>query len=179
MADQTGPRLSSLSVFFPCHNEVDNIRGHITSIGIRVSTIFTSQGMAMHIPNSTLVEQRLINWTYSDPEVRYELHLGVAYGSDVERVKTILIEVAQAHPEVLAQPAPTVLLADFADNALVFTLRFWLRIPTGGNERNATVSSDLRFGILAALNQAGIEIPYPQRNLRVIQDSPLEVRMTA
>ena len=159
--------------------EVDNIRGHITSIGIRVSTIFTSQGMAMHIPNSTLVEQRLINWTYSDPEVRYELHLGVAYGSDVERVKTILIEVAQAHPEVLAQPAPTVLLADFADNALVFTLRFWLRIPTGGNERNATVSSDLRFGILAALNQAGIEIPYPQRNLRVIQDSPLEVRMTA
>jgi len=157
--------------------EVDNIRGHITSIGIRVSTIYTSQGMAMHIPNSTLVEQRLINWTYSDPEVRYELRLGVAYGSDVDRVKTILLEAARAHPEVLDQPAPSVLLADFGDSALMFTLRFWMRIPTGGNERNATVSSDLRFGILAALNQAGIEIPYPQRDLRVIQDRPIAVRM--
>jgi len=67
--------------------------------------------------------------------------------------------------------------ADFADSALLFTLRFWLRILTASLERNATVSSDLRFGILAALNQAGIDIPFPQRDLRVIQDSPIEVRV--
>lgn len=101
----------------------------------------------------------------------------MAYGSDVEQVKTILLEVAHAHPEVLDQPAPSVLLADFADSALLSTLRFWLHIPTGGTERNATVSSDLRFGILTALNHAGIEIPFPQRDLRVIQDRPIEVRM--
>ncbi len=84
--------------------EVGNIRGRITTIGIRVSTILTSQGMDMLIPNSMLVEDKLSNWTYSTPEMRWELRIGVAYGSDVKKVTEILVALALAHPEVNNHP---------------------------------------------------------------------------
>lgn len=155
--------------------DVGTIRGRISTIGIRVSTIHTSKGMDMLIPNSMLVEEKLINWTYSNHEVRWEIPIGVAYGSDVDQVTAILVAQAQAHPAILDQPAPLVLFEEFGDNALVFILRFWLRMVPGVDERR--VASDLRYAILAALNAANIEIPFPQRQLHLAANGPLEVRM--
>ena len=155
--------------------DVGTIRGRISTIGIRVSTIHTSEGMDMLIPNSMLVEEKLINWTYSNHEVRWEIPIGVAYGSDVDRVTAILVAQAQAHPAILDQPAPLVLFEEFGDNALVFILRFWLRMVPGVDERR--VASDLRYAILEALTAAAIEIPFAERQLHLAADGPLEVRM--
>lgn len=155
--------------------DVGTIRGRISTIGIRVSTIHTSKGMDMLIPNSMLVEEKLINWTYSNHEVRWEIPIGVAYGSDVDQVTAILVAAAQAHPTILPQPAPLVLFEEFGDNALVFILRYWLRMVPGVDERR--VASDLRYSILAALTAANIEIPFPQRQLHLAAGGPLEVRM--
>lgn len=155
--------------------EVGTIRGRISTIGIRVSTISTSKGMEMLIPNSMLVEEKLINWTYSNHEVRWEIPIGVAYGSDVNQVTEILIAQARAHPAILDQPAPLVLFEEFADSALIFTLRFWLRMVPGVDERR--VASDLRYAILAALTAAAIDIPFPQRQVHLGTAGPLEIRM--
>ncbi len=155
--------------------EVGTIRGRISTIGIRVSTISTSKGMEMLIPNSMLVEEKLINWTYSNHEVRWEIPIGVAYGSDVNQVTEILIAQARAHPAILDQPAPLVLFEEFADSALIFTLRFWLRMLPGVDERR--VASDLRYAILAALTAAAIDIPFPQRQVHLGTAGPLEIRM--
>ena len=155
--------------------DVGSIRGRISTIGIRVSTIHTSKGMDMLIPNSMLVEEKLINWTYSNHEVRWEIPIGVAYGSDVDQVTAILVAQAQAHPAILDQPAPIVLFEEFGESALVFNLRFWLRMVPGMDERR--VASDLRYAILEALTAAAIEIPFAERHLHLAADGPLEVRM--
>lgn len=156
--------------------EVGNIRGRITTIGIRVSTILTAQGMDMLIPNSMLVEEKLINWTYSTPEMRWELKIGVAYGSDVNRVTEILVALALAHPEINTHPRPPmVLFEDFGDSALIFTLRFWLRMLSGMDERR--VASELRYAILQALTEADIKIPFAERNVHLTTDVPIEIRL--
>ncbi len=156
--------------------EVGNIRGRITTIGIRVSTILTSQGMDMLIPNSMLVEDKLSNWTYSTPEMRWELRIGVAYGSDVKKVTEILVDLALAHPEVNNHPrSPMVLFEDFGDSALIFTLRFWLKMLPGMDERR--VMSELRYAILEALTEANILIPFAERNVHLTTDAPVEIRL--
>ncbi|MCC7278882.1 MAG: mechanosensitive ion channel, partial [Chromatiaceae bacterium] len=156
--------------------EVGNVRGRITTIGIRVSTILTSQGMDMLIPNSMLVEDKLINWTYSTPEMRWELKVGVAYGSDVKAVTAMLVALALAHPEVSKEPKPPlVLFDDFGDSALIFTLRYWLRMVPGRDERR--VASELRYAILEALTEAKVSIPFAERNLHLTTDAPIEIRL--
>ncbi|MGB8146331.1 MAG: mechanosensitive ion channel domain-containing protein, partial [Chromatiaceae bacterium] len=156
--------------------EVGNVRGRITTIGIRVSTILTSQGMDMLIPNSMLVEDKLINWTYSTPEMRWELKVGVAYGSDVKAVTAMLVALALAHPEVSKEPKPPmVLFEDFGDSALIFTLRYWLKMEPGRDERR--VASELRYAILEALTEAKVSIPFAERNLHLTTDAPIEIRL--
>ncbi len=156
--------------------EVGNVRGRITTIGIRVSTILTSQGMDMLIPNSMLVEDKLINWTYSTPEMRWELKVGVAYGSDVKQVTAMLVALALAHPEVSKEPKPPmVLFEDFGDSALIFTLRYWLKMEPGRDERR--VASELRYAILEALTEAKVSIPFAERNLHLTTDAPIEIRL--
>ena len=153
--------------------EVDNVRGRVTSIGIRFSTISTSQGMDMLIPNSTLVEHKLINWTYSNPELRSELRVGVAYGSDANQVRDILEQAARTHPSVIDSPSPVVLLEDFGENSLVFALRFWVRMTPGSDEKR--VASDLRFSILAALTGAGVVLPSSEPRVHLSSDLPMAI----
>ena len=154
--------------------EVDSVRGRVTSIGIRFSTISTSQGMDMLIPNSTLVEHKLINWTYSNPELRSELRIGVAYGSDANQVREILQQAAQTHPSVIDHPSPVALLEDFGESSLIFTLRFWIRMTPGSDEKR--VASDLRFTILTALTEAGVVLPSSDPRVHVSADSPIAIR---
>jgi small-conductance mechanosensitive channel len=153
--------------------EVDSVRGRVTSIGIRFSTISTSNGMDMLIPNSTLVEQKLINWTYSNPELRSELRVGVAYGSDANQVRDILQRAAKTHPAVIDTPTPVVLLEDFGQSSLIFTLRFWIRMTPGSDDKR--VASDLRFTILDALTAAGVVLPSSDPHVYLHPDSPLAI----
>ncbi|HBI84077.1 MAG TPA: hypothetical protein DDY24_10175 [Alcaligenaceae bacterium] len=155
--------------------EIDGVTGVVTSIGIRFSTIHGAQGTDTLIPNSSLVEHKLVNWTYSTPDVRKEIKVTVAYNSDVETVRSILQEVCTTHPAIIGTPSPLVTLDDFGDNGLVFTVQCWMRIQSG--LVIAQVLSELRVKILAAFKQAGIDLPFPQRVVQFDTSQPLEVNL--
>jgi len=155
--------------------EIDNTVGTVTSIGMRFSTVHGPQGNDILIPNSVLVEQKLINWTYSTPSARKDVRVTVGYRSNVDKVREILFAASKDNPHVLGTPTPLITLEDFGDNGLVFNLRFWVSLQSGvpANE----IQSDLRIKILQAFEQAGIELPFPQRTLMFDQESPLSVQL--
>ncbi len=155
--------------------EIDNTVGTVTSIGMRFSTVHGPQGNDILIPNSVLVEQKLINWTYSTPSARKDVRVTVGYRSNVDTVREILFAASKDNPHVLGTPTPLITLEDFGDNGLVFNLRFWVSLQSGvpANE----IQSDLRIKILQAFEQAGIELPFPQRTLMFDQESPLAVQL--
>jgi potassium efflux system protein len=125
--------------------EVDGIRGMVTTIGLRSSTIRDVNGVETLIPNSNLLERNLTNWTYSSYRKRYSLRIAVATGSDPRRVKEKLCELAGQHGQILKDPEPYVLFEDFNEHALVFVLHYWIEI--GPTIDPAAVASDLRYMI--------------------------------
>jgi small-conductance mechanosensitive channel len=157
--------------------EVDGVTGTVTSIGIRFSTIHGAHGTDTLIPNSALVEQKLVNWTYSTPDIRKDIKLTVGYNSDVQQVKDILLTLSNAHPNVIRTPSPLVTLDDFGDNGLLFNLQVWMKIEAGLNSAN--VLSELRLQILEAFRTAEIDLPYPQRVMQLDKNASIEVRMAA
>lgn len=153
--------------------EMEGVRGRVTSIGMRFSTIHSADGIDTLIPNSELVEKKLTNWTFSNPNIRREIKIGVAYGADPADVKHLIQAAAIGHQDVMQDPVPMVLLDDFGDSALVFTLRFWIRVDTKTDGR--LVDSDLRCDILAKLKGAGIDVPYPQQDVHLSTTTPIQV----
>jgi small-conductance mechanosensitive channel len=155
--------------------EVGSVRGNVTNIGLRASTITDVNGIETIIPNSTFIEQNLTNWTYTSGRVRFNVKVGVAYGSPVRVVIQLLEEVAGRHGKVLKHPAPEVLFEDFASDALLFSVYYWLDV--GGGTPARQVASDLRAMIEGALAAQGIAIPYPQRDVHLDATTPLPVRI--
>ncbi|MGH7287545.1 MAG: mechanosensitive ion channel family protein, partial [Myxococcota bacterium] len=142
--------------------EVGNVTGEVRRIGIRSSTIRTPQGADVIVPNGNLISDRVVNWTFSDRRRRIEVKVGVAYGNDPERVLTLLVGVAKGHPDVLDDPAPQAVFAGFGESSLGFELQAWCYLDNAGSTQ-----SDLAIGVSRALDEAGIEIPFPQRELRL------------
>lgn len=134
--------------------EVDGIRGIVTTIGLRSSTIRDVNGVETLIPNSNLLERNLTNWTYSSFRKRYSIRIAVATGSDARRVKEMLRDLAHQHGQILKDPEPYVLFEDFSEHALVFVLHYWIDI--GPSIEPATVASDLRFMIENTFAEAKI-----------------------
>lgn len=143
--------------------EVDGTLGRVERIGLRTSTIQTRDDISILVPNSLFVTQKVVNWSHQKKVTRFQLQVGVAYGSDTALVKKILIGVAQGHPEILKDPQPTVLFRDFADSALQFDLIFW---SSNTFEAEFTLS-DLRFEIDRMFREEGIRIPFPQRDVHL------------
>ena len=144
--------------------EIGGLWGDVRRIGIRSSVVRTFDGAEVIVPNGDLISQQVTNWTLSDRHRRVEVKVGVAYGTDPERVLGILREVADAHPDVLGMPEPQTLFEGFGDSSLDFRLRVWIR----DFERGLPVRSELSVALNAALAAAGITIPFPQRDLHVI-----------
>ena len=115
------------------------------------------------MPNSELVSSRVINWTLSDRIVRVVVPVGVAYGSDVSGVMGILDEAAKAHPSVRTDPEPQVLFVGFGDSSLDFEVRVWIN----DLDERLQVMSDLHREIERRFTEAGVEIPFPQRDLHL------------
>jgi small conductance mechanosensitive channel len=138
--------------------------GRVTEIGLRSTRVHTPEGRDAILPNKLLINQMLINKTMT-PELRLDVPVGVAYGSDLRRVREALLAVAAAHPAVGAEPPPQVVVAALADSAVQVELRVWLRDPH--HERPP------RFELLEAaklaLDRAGIEIPFPQRVVHLLE----------
>lgn len=142
--------------------ELPQAMGIVTSIGVRSTTIRTYDGSEVIIPNSDLITKDVINWTLTDRKKRRDINIGVAYGSDPEVVLNLIKKVATEHPSTLKIPAPWALFDGFGDSSLNFRIRIWTTMDTG-----MTVKSDVTVAIYDALRKAGIEIPFPQRDLHI------------
>jgi small-conductance mechanosensitive channel len=137
--------------------------GEIRRIGIRASVIRTWEGGEVIVPNGHLISESVTNWTLSDRQRRVEVTVGVEYGTEAQRVIDLLLEVARNHPQVLAEPEPRAFFTDFGDSALLFLLRTWIPDFQGG----FSVRSELAVEIQRALAEAGIGVPFPQRDLHL------------
>ena len=143
--------------------EIGGLRGAITRIGIRSSTVKTAHGAEVIVPNADLIAKEVINWTLSDRRRRLEIPIGVAYGTAVDRMLTLLLDIAQGCEEVLASPEPAAMFNGFGDSSLDFMLHVWIE----RYEDNLRIASDLRIAINARLAREGIEIPYPQQDVHI------------
>jgi potassium-dependent mechanosensitive channel len=148
--------------------ELTGMVGTVRRIGARSSTIVTAQGAEVIVPNSILVSTQVINWTLSSQQRRIEIMVGVAYGTDPDRVLQLLAAEAGSHESVMTDPAPVAYFMGFGDSALNFELRFW-------SERQDIwfqLKSEVTVGVARALTEAGIEIPFPQRDLHLRSVDP-------
>lgn len=148
-------------------------QGNVRRISIRSTEIETFDRATVIVPNSDLITGAVKNWMHSSMMGRVEVAIGVGYDSDPEKVRDILLDIARSHTSVLAYPEPRVFFMDFGDSALVFKLFAFV----GDVNTSATVRSDFRFELLKRLREAGIEIPFPQRDLNIkgAETPPMEV----
>jgi potassium efflux system protein len=145
---------------------VGNTEGYVKRIRIRSTEIQTFDRADVIVPNSELIASQVTNWMLHDSRGRARLPVGVAYGSDTQKVKTILEHVAEEHPRVVndgSTPKPKVLFRGFGESSLDFELRCFIQ----DIDERLQVVSDLNFAIDAAFRENGIEIPFPQRDLHV------------
>lgn len=144
--------------------EVGEVHGDVVRISPRATTVVTNDNIAVIVPNSDFITGRVTNWSYTDRDVRFHIPVGVAYRTDPEEVRRVLLEVAHAHAGVLVHPKPDVLFEEFGESSLNFVLRVWTReyITTPG-----VLRSELNFMINKAFKEHGIEIPFPQRDVHL------------
>lgn len=145
---------------------VGQTEGHVKRIRIRATQIQTFDRSDVIVPNSELIAQQVTNWMLQSPRGRVKIPVGVAYGSDTDRVRDILLKVAEDHPRVIKDalsPEPRVLFRAFGDSSLDFELRVFIY----NIDERIVIISDLNFAIDRAFREAGIEIPFPQRDVHV------------
>jgi small-conductance mechanosensitive channel len=144
--------------------EVAGVEGQVMEIKLRSTVVLTNDNISVIVPNSNLISDPVVNWSYGDPKVRINLPIGIAYGSDVEGFRRAMIEVAVAHPKVLAAPPPEVFFIGFGDSSLDFELGVWTADMVRSPKK---FRSELYYAIERTLRENKIEIPFPQRDLHV------------
>ena len=149
--------------------------GHVTAVDLRASTVRSFDGVEALVPNSSFLENQVVNWTYSNSQIRREIRIGIAYGSPVHEAADIIAGCAEDHGHVLKDPPPAVFFEDFGDNALIMALVFWVELNASLPGRR--IDSDLRFAIEKRLRTAGIDIPFPQRDIRLKVADALPVQV--
>lgn len=153
--------------------EIGALVGQVKRIGIRSSTVHSLDGAEVIVPNAELISGQLVNWTLSDARRRVELTVGTGYAHDPREVKAILEKVARTQPGVLSDPRPDVLCTGLGESSIDFAIRVWT--PDFGS--GSRVRSELAQRVYAALGEAGIEIPFPQRDLHVRSIDPAVVAL--
>ena len=148
--------------------QVEGQIGKVERIQLRTTRAVTRDNRVLIIPNHKFMASILYNWTENGTLTRESIIVGVAYGSDVDRVRELLLEVASQHRMVLKKPLPLVLFNDFGDNALLFELL----IPINRSFESNIVKSDIRFAIDKAFRENNIEIPFPQRVVHLPKNTP-------
>jgi len=141
--------------------------GDVQSINLRTTVMTTNDRVAVIVPNSKLVRDHLINWSYGDPRARISIPVGVAYRSDVDLVTVTLLRAAEGVDNVLTDPPPKVQFLKFSHWSLDFRLLVWTNRP----RLHTQIRSDINFSIEKLFREAGIEIPFPQTELRLRQGS--------
>lgn len=141
--------------------EIAGIVGKVKEVGLRTTSLITREDIVLIVPNSKLTADNVINWSQNNKVTRFKIEVGVAYGSNTELVKQLLIKSADDHKEVMEQPGPYVFFDDFGDSALLFSLYFF----SANLFRIERTKSDLRFKIDQLFREHGVHIPFPQRDL--------------
>ncbi len=144
--------------------EVDDVNGKVISVGARSTIVRTNDNITIIVPNSKFISENVINWNYENNIVRFRIPIGVAYESDIPFVKKLLLEVADANPDVLQDPGPTVRLMKFGDSSIDLELRVWSGAKL---HRKGLLTSDINFAIWEKFRENDIEIPFPQTDLHL------------
>ena len=148
--------------------ELSGTTGKVREIGIRTTVLATFEGADVMVPNGMLLSEKLINWTLSNERRRIEIPIGVAYGSVPRTVQSLLLEVVCKTPGVCHDPLPAVLFMGFGESSLDFSVRAW----TDDFDQWLAIRSEMAIEMHRALNDAGIEIPFPQRDVHLRSLAP-------
>jgi len=148
--------------------ELDGMVGKILHVNLRTSKVLTRDGIMIIVPNHKFIVEKITNWTHNSKSTRFKVEVGVAYGSDVDKVKSILLHCAETHHQIITEQVqgghgPFVRFTDFGDSALKFELFFW----TTDIFRVEYIKSDLRFAIDKQFRENGVTIPFPQRDVHI------------
>lgn len=144
--------------------EVAGIAGQVEHIRGRSTVIRTNDNIMMIVPNTKFIDSPVTNWTYGDRRVRFRIPVSVAFDSDIAKVQDTLLAVASENPHTLKEPAPSVFIENFGENAIEFKLVIW---SSEMSARPSRYRSDINFAIAEKFREAGIEIPFPQRDLHI------------
>jgi len=144
--------------------EVAGIAGQVEHIRARSTVIRTNDNIMMIVPNTKFIDSPVTNWTYGDRRVRFRIPVSVAYGSDIVKVRDTLLAVAGENPHTLKEPGPSVFLENFGENAIDFKLVVW---SSEMSARPSRYRSDINFAIAEKFREAGLEMPFPQRDLHI------------
>lgn len=147
--------------------EINGMWAEVKRINVRATIVQTFDNATVIIPNSDFISQQVTNWSFKDQRMRRHVDVGVAYGSDIELVRSTLLEIADGVPQILKVPSPDVLFLDHGDSALVFRLRYWTHV-----DNYFSTSTDIRFKLDERFRERGIEIAFPQRDLHIRSADP-------
>lgn len=143
--------------------ELGDVWGDVKQINLRTTVIETPDNIAIIMPNSRLLEEEVINYSYGDPRIRLRVPVGIAYGSDLDKATRIMLDAARQNERVLQEPAPKTWFREFGDSSLNFILLCW--VPNAVMKFD--VISELNHAIDRGFREAGVEIPFPQRDLHL------------
>jgi small-conductance mechanosensitive channel len=138
--------------------------GHVSKIGVRAVSIVTRDGKEHLIPNENLMTQEVENWSYSSPNVRVHIPVGVGYGSDLALAQRLMIEAAVTPARVLKSPTPTVWLRAFGESSVDHEILVWIKDPEAGV---GNVQSEILNRLWLLFKEHGVELPFPQRDIRI------------
>ncbi len=150
------------------HEATGAVNGYVRAIRLRSTTIQTPDNILLIVPNADLVGRTIVNWSHGDPKMRIRLSVAVAYASDLDKVREVMFAAANAHPATMKEPHPEVRLINTADSALEFQLLVWIPDP----RERGRIESDLRLDIVKRFRSAGVSIPFPQREVRLLGGDP-------
>jgi potassium-dependent mechanosensitive channel len=153
--------------------EVDDVLGIVEEIGARSTRVRVPTGIHVILPNSSLLENKVINWTLKDQKIRTKVCVGVAYGSPTRKVIKLVKQAAEDEEEVIKSPAPLVTFDDFGESSLDFTVHFWVAVASPMDRDR--ICTKVRLALDDLFREGGIEIPFPQRDIHLRSAVPVRI----
>jgi small-conductance mechanosensitive channel len=154
--------------------EIDGTYGWVNSLGFRYASVITRDGHEHLIPNENLMTEKVVNWSYSNKQVRIKRPIGIDYGADVDKAMALIVEAAKAAPRTLSEPAPKCLFVGFGESSIDLEVRFWIDDPENGV---AAAASDVLLNIWRLFREHGVEIPFKREDIHLVTDAPIDVRV--
>jgi len=152
--------------------EISGTYGRINKLAGRYTSVISRDGREHLIPNEDMVTQTVINWTFSHLMIRRHLPVGISYKSDVDLAMKLMIEAAEEVPRILGEPKPVVLIKGFGDSSIDLELRVWIRDSKNGV---SNVASEVYYKVWQKFNANGVEFPYPQRDVHIVDSRKSDV----